>query len=99
MKNQLSTTEVEELDQILAQVDESLLKGWDRTFLSDFRTKFEQYAARTYVSPKQWVHLRRIYEDNTDLKPDAPNAKVRRGTFEEEDPDAFRRDLDDEVPF
>jgi hypothetical protein len=100
MKNQLSTEEMTELENIVQAVEGMNLKGWDATFIGDFKTKFEQYGARTYVSPKQWTHLRRIYEDNTDIqRPVDRQMELKYDSrsygIDGRDP----RDVDDEVPF
>lgn len=92
MKNQLATEEMSELENIFQGVNQDSLKGWDKTFFSDFHAKFEQYGARTYVSPKQWTHLRRIYEEQT-VVPDEPT-----GRWSDRNPPRDPRD-DDEVPF
>jgi hypothetical protein len=44
----------------MAQDSEQLLSDWERTFIADFREKYEKYGATVFVSAKQWGILDRI---------------------------------------
>lgn len=95
MGTQLSTEQCQELDHIFASVNKERLQGWDLSFFTDQHARYEDYGAKTFISPKQWMHLRRIYQENTDPVPEG-KPKGRRTVGENYEP---RGDLDDEVPF
>lgn len=57
----LDHDEYEELGDILSDaVGNNALNEWERQFVSDLNTKYEEYGQDTRVSAKMWDILRRI---------------------------------------
>ena len=57
----LSDEEEELIESILTALSESnSLRGWDKTFIDDLTTKFEELGREMWVSPRQWVQIHRI---------------------------------------
>lgn len=50
---------VESLLQAVA-ADSGELSDWEKSFMGDQQSRYEQYGAEMFISPKQWGVLRRI---------------------------------------
>lgn len=72
------------------------LKPHEEKFVQDQLERHAKWGADIFLSPKQLNWLEVLHERETGQKRDKDEPDDEEET---EDPDAFRRDLDDEIPF
>ena len=55
--------EEDEFEGLLDQAMMNAANDWEENFVSDMKTRFDQYGRRMYISDAQQGHLERIADD------------------------------------
>jgi hypothetical protein len=58
----INTEEEERLMEILNTIRDCDLRGWNKEFISDIRSQYEEIGSEIFISGKMWKNLNRIYE-------------------------------------
>ena len=64
-KNQgLTDDQAEELEEMFNSImgDTAKLNDWEKGFIEDNHSRYEQYGKQTYLSAKQWEIIYKIYK-------------------------------------